>query len=199
LASLQRSGSGERPAPGLPDPAVLRSQVFSTSQRFAPPSTVTALFHAAGALGIHPFRVFPLLKSVAPLDARSPLDVTVLCRLGDPRQAASHSAFPARPPSGGCPSSKSVLTMAGVNRVHRSRYSPGLPPLQGSPRPRDGYALTSPPLTYLDSVSSARKHLPFRPVPQSIAPRGLWLVFESEPSKTAVLPGVYSLVTPDAS
>jgi hypothetical protein len=124
------------------------SQAFSTSQRLAPPEPVTALFHAAGTPGVLPFRAFPLLESVAPLDARSPLDVTRQVPLDVLRQAAFCLVFPAQPPSGGCPSSKSVPTMTGVNLNHRSRCSPGLPSLQGSPRPRDGNALTPPPPTY---------------------------------------------------
>jgi hypothetical protein len=49
---LQRVGLGKRPAPGLPHPAVLRSQAFSTSQRFIPPRTVPALFHAGSTHGV---------------------------------------------------------------------------------------------------------------------------------------------------
>jgi hypothetical protein len=49
---LQRIGPGKRPTPGLPHPAVLRSQVFSTSQRFMPPLTVPALFHAGSTRGV---------------------------------------------------------------------------------------------------------------------------------------------------
>jgi hypothetical protein len=49
---LQRVKQGKRPTPGLPDPAVLHSQVFSTSQRFIPPLTVPALFHAGSAHGV---------------------------------------------------------------------------------------------------------------------------------------------------
>jgi hypothetical protein len=179
---------------------VQHSQAFSTSQRLAPPRPVTALFHAAGTPGVLPFRAFPLLESVAPLDARSPLDVTRQVPLDVPRQAAFSLVVPAQPPSGGCPSSKSVHTMTGVNQNHRSRCSPGLPPLQGSPRPRDGNALTPPPLTHFQlRFQHPEERLPLCPVPQSLTTRGLWLVFPGEPFKTAVLPGVYSLVTPDAS
>jgi hypothetical protein len=49
---LQRVNQGKRPALGLPLPAVLRSQVFSTSQRFIPPWTVPALFHAGSTRGV---------------------------------------------------------------------------------------------------------------------------------------------------
>jgi hypothetical protein len=152
---------------------VQHSQAFSTSQRFTPPRPVTALFHAAGTPGIHPFRAFPLLESVAPFDARSPLDVTEPLRLSGPRQAAFLFASTARPSSGGYPSSKSVHTMTGVNRVHRSRYSPGLPPLQGSPRPRDGNALTSPPLTYLDSDSGTEAPAPSSRTSESYSSRSV--------------------------
>jgi hypothetical protein len=49
---LQRINRWKRPAPGLPHPAVLHSQVFSTSQRFIPPSVVPALFHAGSTPGV---------------------------------------------------------------------------------------------------------------------------------------------------
>jgi hypothetical protein len=49
---LQRIALGKRPTPGLPHPAVLRSQAFSTSQRFAPPLDVPALFHAGSTHGV---------------------------------------------------------------------------------------------------------------------------------------------------
>jgi hypothetical protein len=49
---LQRIGLRKRPAPGLPHPAVLRSQVFSTSQRFIPPRAVPVLFHTGSTHGV---------------------------------------------------------------------------------------------------------------------------------------------------
>jgi hypothetical protein len=56
---LQRTGHGERLAPGLPRPGTQRSPVFSTAQRFTPPLTVAALFRAAGTPGVSPSRAFP--------------------------------------------------------------------------------------------------------------------------------------------
>jgi hypothetical protein len=49
---------------------------FQPLNALIPPASVTALFHAAYALGILPFRAFPLPKAVTPLDARYPHDVT---------------------------------------------------------------------------------------------------------------------------
>jgi hypothetical protein len=109
----------------------------------------------------------PLAGIRASFDVRSPLDVTLAFQLHFPWQAMVHFTFPPRPPSGGCPSSKSVHTMPGVNPNHRSRCSPGFPPLQGSPRPRDGHAFTLPPLTHLSSALVLRRVPPLRPMPQS--------------------------------
>jgi hypothetical protein len=52
FGSLQRISREKRPTPGLPHPAVLRSQAFSTSQRFIPSPTVPALFHTGSTRGI---------------------------------------------------------------------------------------------------------------------------------------------------
>jgi len=49
---LQRLGQEKRPAPGLPHPAVLHSQAFSTSQCFIPLLAVPALFHAGSTHGV---------------------------------------------------------------------------------------------------------------------------------------------------
>jgi hypothetical protein len=49
---LQRVNQKKRPTPGLPHPAVLHSQVFSTSQRFLPLLAVPALFHAGSTHGV---------------------------------------------------------------------------------------------------------------------------------------------------
>jgi hypothetical protein len=51
-------------------------RLFQPLSALIPPASVTALFHAAGTPGILPFRAFPSLKAVAPLDARFPHDVT---------------------------------------------------------------------------------------------------------------------------
>jgi hypothetical protein len=56
-------------------PLCCAPRLFQPPSALTPPVSVTALFHAAGTLGILPFRAFPLLKCVASLDARSPLDV----------------------------------------------------------------------------------------------------------------------------
>jgi hypothetical protein len=52
FGSLQRISREKRPTPGLPHPAVLRSQAFSTSQRFIPSPTVPVLFHTGSTRGI---------------------------------------------------------------------------------------------------------------------------------------------------
>jgi hypothetical protein len=49
---LQRLGQEKRPAPGLPHPAVLHSQAFSTSQCLIPLLAVPALFHAGSTPGV---------------------------------------------------------------------------------------------------------------------------------------------------
>jgi hypothetical protein len=146
---------------------VQHSQVVSTSQRFAPPKPVTALFHAAGAHGVFPFRAFPLLESVhLPMPAPL-LTLPQLSNSASHGKPCSAFAFPLQPPSGVYPSSKSVHTMPGVNPNHRSRCSPGFAPLQGSPRPRDGHAFTLPPLTHLGSALVLRRVPRLRPMPQS--------------------------------
>jgi hypothetical protein len=111
-----------------------------------------ALFHTAYTPGLLPSRGFPSLESVAPLDARSPLDLASRFQYRFPRQAAFRNPFPARWPSGVFPSGKSVLPRS-VLPSRRSRSSPGFGPLQGSPRLRDGHAFTHLPLTHFDAGS----------------------------------------------
>jgi hypothetical protein len=184
---------------GFQHPAVRRSQAFSTSQRFAPPFTVVALFHATGTPGVLPFRGFPSLESVAPSDARSPPDITSRVRPCFPRQAAFRDSFPAQLPSGVYPSSQSVLPWS-VLPFHRSRSSPGLGPLQGSPRFLDRHAFTHPPLPHFHAGSPRPKvWLPFARCPRVLLsqPVAGLSTLPKEPFQTAVLPGVYSLVTLD--
>jgi hypothetical protein len=49
---LQRFSQEKRPTPGLPHPAVLHSQVFTTSQCFIPLLAVPASFHAGSTPGV---------------------------------------------------------------------------------------------------------------------------------------------------
>jgi hypothetical protein len=96
-------------------PLCCAPRLFQPPSALTPPVSVTALFHAAGTPGVLPCRAFPSLKCVAPLDARSPLDVSKRCQSPSTRQAALHAPFPVRPPPGVYPSSKSVHTMPDVN------------------------------------------------------------------------------------
>jgi hypothetical protein len=113
---------------------VQHSQAFSTSQCFNSPRNrhglVSCRWHSWGC----PFRAFPLLKSVAPSDARSPLDVSKRFQSPDLQQAARHAPFPARPPPGGYPSSKSVLTAVDVNPFTAAVTLLGLLLFKGLPR-----------------------------------------------------------------
>jgi hypothetical protein len=156
---LQRSENGERPTPGLPHPAVLRSQVFSTSQRFNSPrirhGLVSCRWHSWG----FPFRVFPLLKCVVPLDTRSPLDVSKQFQKRSTRQAVLHAPFPIRPPPGGYPSSKSVLAAPDVNPNTAADTLLGFIPSKGLPR----FAM-EPPSRPLLSRTSTPAHLPCKQV-----------------------------------
>jgi hypothetical protein len=161
---LQRSGNGERPTPGLHHPAVQHSQVFSTSQRFTPPASVTALFHAAGTLGVQPFRAFPLLKCVAPSDARSPLVVSKGFQKRSTRQAVLHAPFPLRPTPGVYPSSKSVHAMPDVNPNTAADTLLGFILSKGLPRFTMG-----PPSRSLLSRTSTPAHLPCKQVRLPIA------------------------------
>jgi hypothetical protein len=92
------------------------------------------LFHAAGALEVLPFRAFPLLKAVAPLDAPFPHDVTARFQSPSTRQAVLHAPFPLWPPSGRCSSSKSVHPMPDVNPNTRAVALLGFSPSKGLPR-----------------------------------------------------------------
>jgi hypothetical protein len=192
LTPLQRFGEGKRPAPGLPHPAVLRSQVFSTSQRLLPPLTFPALFRAGCTPGVFPSRGFPSLEFVAPLDARSPPDVTSEFRPGRLRRIASNQAFALRPPPGVCPSSESVLRCQVLPCITAADPLLGFLPSKGLPGP--AMARPSPVLLSRTSycILLRPKDEGFRnPVPQSFVPHALWLVS----LETAVLPGVYSLFT----
>jgi hypothetical protein len=51
------SGIGKRPTPGLPHPAALRLQAFSTSWRLVPPETLPVLFHTGNVPGLLPSEV----------------------------------------------------------------------------------------------------------------------------------------------
>jgi hypothetical protein len=113
---------------------VLRSQVFSTSQRFIPPSSVTALFHAVSTLGISPFRAFPLPKAVAPLDALCPLDLFHRFQSRASRQAVIHAPFPCSRPSRLCSFGKSVLAMQDVNLSTTAAALLSFAPSKGLPR-----------------------------------------------------------------
>jgi hypothetical protein len=79
-----------------------RSGFFNLSVLYSPRSRhglVSCRWHSWD----FPFRAFPSRKSVAPLDARSPLDVSSRFQPWLPQQAASSIAFPVRPPPGAFP------------------------------------------------------------------------------------------------
>jgi len=58
-----------------PHSQLVRSQVFSTSQRFPHGPSSTALFHTATVPELPPFRVFPSRRSCTPLGATGSLAV----------------------------------------------------------------------------------------------------------------------------
>jgi hypothetical protein len=79
-----------------------RSGFFNLSVLYSPRSRhglVSCRWHSWD----FPFRAFPSRKSVEPLDARSPLDVSSRSRPYAPQQAALHTALSVRPPPGGFP------------------------------------------------------------------------------------------------
>jgi hypothetical protein len=177
---------------------VQRSQVFSTSQRFAPPLPVTALFHAAGTSGVFPFRAFPSTESVAPLDARSPLDVSSRSRPYAPQQAVLHTALSVRPSPGGFPLQSPFTDCRRLSRT----IGPMLSWVSAPPRVSHdlrwrrlhgpfSHALQTTPHQFRKTgskpprcpgASLTRRVAGLSPLPQKM--------FE-----TAVLPGVPSLVT----
>jgi hypothetical protein len=149
------------------------------------------LFHTAYTPGLSPSRGFPSLESVAPLDARSPLDVTSRFPTSLLRQAAGQMTFPAQPPSRVYPSSESVHTVPTVKFITAAVPLLSFLPSKGLSR----HAIKTPSRlllsrTFTPAQSTRRPTSPL-PVPQSFSPRVARLVFE----KTAVLPGVSSLVT----
>jgi hypothetical protein len=87
------SGSGQRPAPGLPHPTVQHLHAFSASWRLAPSETLPVLFHTGGARGVRPSEASPPDKPGSSLDDPAPLDVLVndcldLRRLSCPKAGA---------------------------------------------------------------------------------------------------------------
>ena len=104
-------GIGQRPAPGLPHPTVLRPQALSASRRFIPSETSPALFRAGSALGIPTFRGSESYPIAVPASRRSlsllPFSPPTLAspplagRVGSPRwprlQGLTHSGSPAIP------------------------------------------------------------------------------------------------------
>jgi hypothetical protein len=140
-----------------------------------------------------------LLKSVAPSDARSPLDVSKRFQIRFAQQAALHAPFHARPPPGAYPSSKSVLTMVDVNPITAADTLLGLLLFKGLPRlamVRPSPALLSRTFTparlpckqvRLTLARYPRVSLTFRVACLSHIPKNTF--------KTAVLLEVHSLVT----
>jgi hypothetical protein len=123
---------------------------FQPLNALIPPASVTALFHAANAPGILPFRAFPLPKAVAPLDARYPHDVALRFQLRPIQQAAPYAPFPVRPPSGFYSFGKSVLTMPDVNPNTAADALLSFFPSKGLPR----HAIGTPSRTILSRTST---------------------------------------------
>jgi hypothetical protein len=180
-------------------PLCCAPRLFQPPSALTPPASVTALFHAAGAPGVFPFRAFPLLKCVAPLDARSPLDVSKRFQSRSPQQAALHAPFPVRPPPGGCPSSKSVHTMPDVNPNTAADTLLGFILFKGLPR----FAIKPPSRPLLSrTLTPVRRpckqvRLPFARCPRVLLTNRVACLsrFPKKPFKTAVLLEVHSLVT----
>jgi hypothetical protein len=153
---------------GLSCPAVQRSQAFSTSQRFAPPESVTALFHAASALGVFPSEVSPRKK---PLRLPTPAPLLTLPPGSSPllhSKLRVHFPFPVSRLQGFAPPASPFLRRS-VLPSRRSRSSPGVRPLQGSPTTRDRNAFTLLPLSHSQRRLTAPEGLaPRRLVPQSL-------------------------------
>lgn len=165
---LRRFGIRERPTPGLPFPAVQRSQAFSTSQRLAPPKSVTALFHAASAHGVFPSEVSPRKK---PLRLSTPAPLLTLPPGSSPllhSKLRVHFPFPVSRLQGFAPPASPFLQRS-VLPSRRSRSSPGFHSLQGSPTLRDRNAFTLLPLSHSQRrLTSPEGSAPRRLVPQSL-------------------------------
>jgi hypothetical protein len=106
---------------------------FQPLSALIPPASVAALFHAASARRIPPFRAFPLLKAVTPFDARCPPGITSRFQLRSPRQAAPYAPFPLLLPSGLYSSSRCVHTMPEVNPNTAAIALLGFVPSKGLP------------------------------------------------------------------
>jgi hypothetical protein len=75
-------------SPGLASPGYGPPTGFRTLLAVCTPADLPALFHAGDAHGVSPFRAFPSLEAVAPLDARSPRAVSPTLRNRvDPKRA----------------------------------------------------------------------------------------------------------------
>jgi hypothetical protein len=150
-------------------PAVQRSQVFSTSQRLAPPDTVPALFHAGNAPGVYPSRGFPSLES-----ERLPTPAPLLTL-----PPGSHSTSNGKPPSAslsplgrlqGFDPPASPFIQSSVLPSPRSRSSRGFLPSKGLP----DSAMGPPSRTLLSRTSDSgsprcrSSSIRLRPVPQSL-------------------------------
>jgi hypothetical protein len=126
---LQRIGLRKRPTPGLPHPAVLRSQVFSTSQRFFPPQAVPVLFHTGSTHGVwDPTECSPPNGSGC-FSASHPVLTLPSRRKRRDRYRPSFSSSTAR--LHGFDPRRSPFIRQSVLPSRRSRYSPGIHPLQG--------------------------------------------------------------------
>jgi hypothetical protein len=152
------------------------------------------LFHTAYTPGLLPSRGFPSLKSVAPLDARSPLDVASWFASAFLRQAAVQMTFPAQPPSGVYPFSESVLTVPTVKFITAADPLLSFLPSKGLSR----YAIETPSRLFLSRTFSpvhlTRKPASPLPVPQSLTHASLGLSPKRLPSFLGSLP--LSLFTP---
>jgi hypothetical protein len=174
---------------------VQRSQVFSTSQRFTPPNTVPALFHAGNTHGVLPSRGFPSLES-----ERLPTPAPLLILPPGSRSAFRGKPFSAlRFPLGhlqGFNPPASPFIRSSVLPSPRSRSSPEFFSLQGSPRFRDGHAFTHPPLTHFQlRLTSPPKELgsPLPCAPESHS-RNLWLVSPPSRRRTERLPSFLEFI-----
>jgi hypothetical protein len=156
------------------------------------------LFHAAGTPGVLPFRAFPLLECVAPLGARSPLDVSSRFRKRFTRQAALHAPFPVCPPPGVYSSSKSVHPVPDVNPNTVADTLLGFIPAKGLPR----LAIGSPSRAFLSrtltpALLTRRLESPLPGTPESFSTNRVACLSSTPRStfKTAVLLEVHSLFT----
>jgi hypothetical protein len=152
------------------------------------------LFHTAYTPGLLPSRGFPSLKSVAPLDARSPLDVASWFPPTFLRQAAVQMTFPAQSSSGVFPFSESVHTVPTVKFITAADPLLSFLPSKGLSR----YAIETPSRLFLSRTFSpvhlTRKPASPLPVPQSLTHASLGLSPKRLPSFLGSLP--LSLFTP---